>query len=439
MGFWSRVATFAQRKAAGDDDGEMRLAFEEWGMTNAGVGVTSLTALRQVAVMACVQVLSEDVAKLPLGIWRRQDDGGKKPARDHYLHRLLREPNAWQTAVEFIEMMQAALVLRGNAYAVIVRDGRGRPEQLIPIHPDRVALYEAPGGDYFFAVTRQGLHEMAVLRDLPILIHSDDMFHLRWLSTWNSLLGSSRIGLIREAVGLAMSQEIQAARLAGTGARPGGVLQTDKRLSKEVAERIKSDWQAQQGGLRNAGKTAVLEEGLKWEPMGMTMVDAQFIESRRFQIEDIARAFRVPLHKIGVAGTSEGSVLVQQDQDYLNSVLSAYCARWTRTGEKVFGLDGDELFLEFDYSHFLRADIKTRYEAYRTGIVGTFLTPNEARRSEGLPDDPKGNDLLQPGNVAPLGTLPKPGAAGPGSDVTGEPAPGGDGGPPKPGDTAPAT
>lgn len=428
MSFWSRIAAFALRKAGPEAVGsELFGILDQWGITGAGVPVNSFTAMQHVAVMACVSILSEDVAKLPLQIYRRLDKGGKEIAYEHPLYPVLQQPNEWQTQFEFIEMMQAALVLRGNAYAVMIRDGRGRITSFVPVHPDRVTLYEAPGGDYFFMVTRQGLHEMAVLGDLPILIHHEDMLHLRWLSGWSSLLGQSRIGLMREAVGLGISLEQQAARFTAQGARPGGALQTDKSLSPDAIARIKASWQEAQGGWRNAGKTVVLEEGLKWQPLGMTMVDADFIAQRRLQLEDIARGFRVPLYKVGVPSEGGGPSMSQQDQEYLNTSIVSYTTRWTSKIAKIFDLDPRQYFVEFDYEEHFKADLLTRYTAARIGIIGGFKTHNEIRRREGDPDDPKGNTLLQPTNMAPLGWVPPDKGAGPGSDETGAPAAGGNG------------
>jgi HK97 family phage portal protein len=423
-------------KAATSDavGSELFDAWGEWAASAAGVPVNALTALQHTAVMTCVSILAEDVAKLPIGLQRRLDNGGKARvrAKEHYLARLLRKPNAWQTRFEFIEMTMAALVLRSNAYAVILRDRNGFPQQLVPVHPDRVTLLEAPGGEWFYVVARQGLHEMAVLEDMPWMIAAEDMLHVRWLQTWHSLLGTSRVSLMRETIGLSVAQEQHGARMAGSGTRPSGVLQTDRRLSPGVADRIRESWQQSHGGWRNAGKTAVLEEGLQWKPLGMTMVDAEFMKSREFSLEDIARGFRVPHFKLGL--TIERGDLVQLQQMYLNDVISSWCERLVPKFEELGNIDEDdsEYFVEFDYSHFLKADIQTRLTAMRTGVVGMIYTPNEARRGEGLADVPGGDTLYQPVNVAPIGFTPqKPGAngadSGPGSDTTGEPAPGGRG------------
>lgn len=431
MSLWSKLAGVF-RKDTGDTGapGSERM-WGEWGPSNSGVAVNSMTAMRHVAVMACVSILAEDIAKIPLGVFHRLANGGKEPARDHPLHRLLRDPNDWQTGFEFKEMMQAALVLRGNAYAVTVRDGRGRPLFLVPIHPDRVALYEAPSGEWFYWVTRNGLHEMAVLRDQPLMIPAEDMLHLRWLSQFNSLLGSSRLTMIRESVGLAMGMEEHQARFVGQGARTGGILSTEQKFaSKEAREDLAAQWKTLMAGPRNSGSTAVLEQGLKWQPLGLTMVDSQFIESRNFQIRDIARAFGVPPYKIAIEGETEGPAMVQMGQQYLNGPISGYCGRWTAKLEKFFEIDGTDIFVDWDYGHFVKADLMSRFTSYRQGVGGPWMSVNEARRAEGLPDDQNGNDVLQAVNMAPLGWTPPDKAVGdPGSDQTGSPAAGGDGDP----------
>jgi HK97 family phage portal protein len=431
MGWLSKLTSYFRRNAVVGSE----LGFGLWsgGRSTAGIPVNFFSALQHTPVMACVSILAEDVAKLPIQMFRRLPNGGKFQVKDHYLARLLKKPNGWQTHIEFMQQMMSYLVLRGNAFAPIIRNARGEPEQLVPIHPDRVTLFEAPGGEYFWYVSRQGLHEMAVLSSLPIMIHNEDVFHVRWLSTSHSLLGTSRISLMRESIGLSMSMEQHAAGVMGRGARPGGVLQTDRKLGKEAGDNIRAMWQEAHGGYQNAGKTAVLEEGLKFEQIQMDMASTQFTEQRTFQLEDIARALRIPRHKIGLPVEGEASGLAEYDQQYWNDTISGYCDLFIPKLEELGGLDGEDLFVEFDYEHLLQTDIATRYEAYRIGIAGMIVTPNEVRRKEGLPDIEGGDTLFRPANLVPIDTpvaATKP-TGGLGSDATGEPAPGGDGGAPR--------
>lgn len=429
MGLWSRITGATRRKSEGTfDDDRM---FGDWfagGQSNSGVHVNSATAMRHVACMACVSILSQDVAKIPWGVFRRLPNGGKEPNTANPLHRLLRNPNDWQTAFELKEMMMASLVLRGNAYAVAVRNGRGDVKYLVPVNPDRVGIFEAPDGSYFYAVTRNGLHEMAMLREQPLLIPSYDVLHLRWLSQAHSLYGSSRLSMVRESIGLSIGLEEHEARFVGQGARSSGTLNTDAKLAADVKTQLRSDFSRLQSGPKNSGAIAVLEQGLKWEPLGLTMVDSQFIESRNFQIRDIARAFDVPPYKLAIEGESEGPAMVQQSQGYLNGPISGYCERITAKVEKFWDLDGVDAFIGWDYSHFQKTDLMSRFTAYRQAVGGPWMAPNEVRRMDDLPDVPHGGSVLQAGNMVPLGTLPaaNPGD-GPGSDTTGTPAEGGDG------------
>src|ERR1700674_2860359 len=455
MGIWSRIAFLPRRKAQGGTVGsELSDAWENWGISAAGVPVNAVTALQYVAVLTCVSIIAEDLAKLPIRLMRRLPNGGKGAIDaddpgiklEHAaLARLLRKPNAWQTRFEWVEMEQFALALRSDAYAVIIRDDRGLPRQLVPIHPDRVTLFEAPGGEWFYAVARQGLHEMAVLADLPVLIHNDDMLHVRWGQTWHSLLGTSRVRLMREAIGVGIAQEQMAARTAGSGARPSGYLSTDKQLTTAAGIKLRDAWNASHGGWRNAGGTAILEDGVKWQQTAMSLVDAEFMKSREFQLEDVARGFRIPRFKVGLP--IERGDLIQLQQLYINDVIATWAERWVPKFEELGEVDGDEFFVEFDYAHFLKADILTRLTAMRLGVIGMILTPNEARRGEALPDVKGGDTLYQPVNVAPIGFTLQSAAGGLGSDLTGAPAEGGRGDPasppatelpPDPGDSSPS-
>jgi HK97 family phage portal protein len=371
--------------------------------STAGVEINQQTALGAVCVMACVMMLTEDVAKLPVSLYRLRSDSSREQITDHPLALLLEEPNEWQDWLEFAEMVQVGLVLRGNGYAVIIRDWRGRPVKLVPINPDRVALWETPTGELFYRVTPFGLHEMAELRDMPFLIPAADVFHLRGMSV-NGLLGASRIAVARDAIGLTLAQERQAAQWIGAGSKPSGVLSTDQKLDGPTIERLKGRWKELNAGLQNAGKAAIFEAGLKWTPLSLSAQELEFIAARQFQVQEIARMFRIPPHMIGELSRSTNNNIVQQAQEYVNYTVSGYTRRWKAKLSKTFGLTKDGIHVAFDLTELVRADITARYNAYRVGIMSGFLKPNEARIDDGRDPDPDGDKLLQPTNMADAGS-----------------------------------
>jgi len=179
------------------------------------------------------------------------------------------------------------------------------------------------------------------------------------------------------------------------------------------------------------GATAILEQGLKWQALGLSMVDSQFIESRNFQLRDIARAFDVPPYKLAIEGETEGPAMVQMGQQYLNGPISGYCERWKAKAEQFYELDGDDTFLDWDYGHFLKADLLSRFTAYRQAVGGPWMKVNEARRAEGLSSVPDGDTVQQAVNMAPLGWVPsaRGGVGDQGSNQTGVPGEGGNGDP----------
>lgn len=414
-----------------------KMSIEQWfdtffgGASRSSTGevINQISAMRVSAVWACVTIISEDVAKLPWHVYRKKGDGEKIVVADHPVERLLQRPNWWQNGFEFKEMMMAALLLRRNAYAAILHNFRGEPTALIPVNPDWVTLYQAPDGALFYNVARQNQHLKAALQSLPLLIPADDMLHIRGLSL-NSLWGLSAITSGKDAIGLALAQQELAAVFASNGAQLSGVLQTDKKLTDQTYERLRNAWKEKRAGIKNAGETAILEQGLKFEKLGMTSVDAEFVAHRQHQVEEVGRYFRVPHHKLGIMERSTNQTMAQAEQEYFNNTVVSWC---TRVEEKVgdtFGLADQDVFVEFDLARALRADILTRYQAFRLGTGGAaFLKPNEVRRVEGMPDDPDGDVLLRPANLVPIGTpVATPGAGGAvGSDQTGAPAPGGDG------------
>jgi len=412
MGFWSRL--FGARKKDFGDGGWGPSPFSAHAVS--GVDVNQATALTATTVLAAVLMLCEDFAKLTPTIYRRMPDGSRVVANDHELYPLLYQPNDWQNWFEFAEMMQASLVMRGNAYAVKVRNSRGVVVKLIPVNADWVALWEAPDGGLYYRITATGLHMLAELRGQPFLIPDEDILHVRGFSV-NGLLGSSRIVLGKEAIGLALGYERQAANYMSQGANTSGLLTTDSKLTPEAAKRMSDDWKEKKGGIQNAGKIVVLEQGLKYQATTLSAVDAQFIAARNLQIQEVTRIFRIPAHMLGDLARSTNNNITQLAQEYINYTMSGYTSRWSWKLDTAFGLRAQNLFIDFDLGQLSRGDISTRYNNYARGIMGGFLKPNEARLDDGRDPDPAGDKLLEPANMSAMGSQ----STGTGADGGGRP------------------
>ncbi len=391
----------------------------------SGLLVSQATAMAVSAVYRAVYVRAHDVARCTPSVYSEGDDGTRTKIDDHPIARLMVRPNRVQTWFEFIRDMWVAYLLRGNAYAAILRDRRGDPVELILINPDAVMVLEASDGSWFYNVNRIGLFQIAMLRNFPVAIPAEDVLHIRGIS-FNMLVAASTIGLARDSIGLAMAQNLQASRFVSNGARPAGVLQTDKTLSPDAAKRLKAQWDEFQSGVQNTGRTAVLEEGLKWQGLSLTAVDLQFINQQQMSVQDIGRYFGVPTRKLMQPDTSKGSTIIQEDQSYVNETVAPDLEMLEQKLEQTFDLDREELGVDMDESPLLRADPATRYNIGRIGILSGMISTNEWRRGERLPPVPGGDEIRAPVNLAALGSD----ATGTAPDAAGrppagqEPAPG---------------
>lgn len=370
----------------------------------AGVRIGQATAMAVSTVFACVSRIAVDFSRCKPSLKMKLSDGSEQVINDHPLSRLFLRPNRQQSWLEFAEMLEASLKLRGNAFAAIRRDGRGNPIELVPINPDCVLVLEAFDGSIFYNVNRVGLWMMAMLEGFPVSIPEEDMLHIRGLS-FNALVGASTIGLGRDAIGLAMAQEQQQARLIANGAKPSGVLSVDRELSEEAAIRLKTSWNDFQAGLMNTGKTAVLENGVTYKALQLTSVDMELLQSRTFQVDEICRLFLMPPFKVGVMAKGVGKNMPEMNQEYVSDCIAPEFDRWEARMGFTFQLEDDGLFVDFDETGLLRADINSRYNNYRTGILSGFLKPDEARRAEKLPPvGGQANELMVPANAAALGS-----------------------------------
>lgn len=362
------------------------------GGTRSGVKVTADSAMRCAAVYACVRVLAEDVAKIPLILYRRTGNGGRERATDHPLYSVLHDrANPWQTAFEFREMMQAHLELRGNAYAFITRGFRGQVLELIPIHPDRVEVSQA--ADYTLTFKVKGER-----------VPNESILHLRGMSL-DGIIGVSTISYARETIGLALATEKHGALLFGNGARPGMVAEAPAEMSEPAAARLKESIEQQVTG-DNAFRLLMLEEGAKLSsaPVAMNNVDAQFLESQKYGRSQIAGLHRVPPHKIGDLERATFSNIEHQSQDYLDSAIDPRLVRWEQrlTQALLTPAERQNYYIEFLRLALLRGDSKARAEFYGAAIKDGWMNRQEPRERENLPPGPDSlNEFLVPLNMAP--------------------------------------
>lgn len=391
----------------------------------SGLLISQATAMSVSSVYRAVSVRATDIARCKPSVFSEASDGTRTKVKDHAIARLMVRPNRVQTWFEFARDMWVAYLLRGNAYAAILRDRRGNPAELIWINPDAVMVLEASDGSWFYNVNRIGLFQIAMLREFPVAIPSEDILHIRGIS-FNMLVAASTIGLARDSIGLAMGQGLQASRWVGNGARPSGVLETPNKLSDDVAKRLKGQWEEFQSGVQNTGRTAVLEEGLQWKQLQLTAVDLQFINQQQMSVQDIARYFGVPTRKLMQADTTRGSTIIQEDQSYVNETVAPDLDMFEQKLVQTFDLDDEGLGVDMDESPLLRADPATRYNIGRIGILSGMISTNEWRRGERLPPVPGGDTIRAPVNLAALGSD----MTGTSPDGAGRPAEGQD---PKPG------
>lgn len=381
---------------------------------STGTPVTPFTALQSAAVYGCVNRLAQDIAKLPLGVRRKLPDGqGYKTAQDHPLSRLLGRPNNWMTPFQFWRYLVTSLQLRGNGYAAIVRDRGGMPAELIPLSPDRVTVSVTSNGFVFYNFSHPLIGEGQRW-------YAENILHVRTMMVDGGYLGLSPIAYAQDVMGISIAAQRTAAILFRQGNQAGGVLTTEQKLSPEATGQIANEIAKNYGGTENSSKPMVLGSGFKYERMAMTADEAQFLESRKFSVEEICRVFGVPPHKIGhiVGGTFAN--LENQEQAYINDALQPIATEIEQViAQKLFFddelRDGHEMW--FDFRALLRGDMKTRYDAYSVGTQSGILSVNEARAQEGLGPIEGGDVHRFPLNSGPIKPAAPPATGAPGDSA----------------------
>ena len=353
---------------------------------HSGVSVTPFTAMQSAVVYSCIRCLSEDMAKLPILISKAIMGGGWDVDHFHPISKLFRRPNRWQTCFTFIAYVVTCLQLRGNAYIFVVRDGNGAPSALIPIGPDRCTMRLSPQGWLYYDIWHPAFGSRGNLT-----VHQDDMLHLKNVSL-NGFVGLSTITAAAEAIGLSLATQQHGANLFRQGTQASGVLEHPQTLTEAARNNLRESWQERYSGVDNSHKVLLLEEGMKFAKLSMTSDEAQFLETRKFQAEDIARIFRVPQHKVGILDHATFSNIENQNQSYIDDSLIPMAKQLEEESEHKLFWESERpcMRLRVDFDSMLRGDMKTRYEAYHLGLGDGWLNRDGVRSREGLPPIPDG-------------------------------------------------
>ena len=376
-----------------------------FGSTSSGKNVNERTAMRVTAVYSCVRILSEAIASLPLHLYKQIDKGGKEKAIEHPLYKLLHdEPNPEMTSFVFRETLMSHLLLWGNAYAQIIRNGKGQIIALYPLMPNRMSVDRDPNGKIYYKYSVNESDNRGLKNIGQIYLKKEDVFHIPALG-FDGLVGYSPIAMAKNAIGMALATEEYGAKFFANGASPSGVLEHPGNIKDP--DRLRESWNTLFQGSGNSHKIAVLEEGLKYQPIGISPNEAQFLETRKFQIDEIARIFRVPPHMVGDLDKSSFSNIEQQSLEFVKYTLDPWVTRWEQAIHRSLLLESEkkEYFAKFNVDGLLRGDYQSRMSGYATGIQNGFLSPNDIRSLENMdliPDDLGGNLYLVNGSTQKL-------------------------------------
>jgi HK97 family phage portal protein len=373
--------------------------------SSGGNTINERTAMRTTAVYSCVRVLAEAVASLPLHVYRHRADGGKERDINHPLYSLLHdEANPEMTSFQFRETLMTHLLLWGNAYAQIIRDGRGAPMGLYPLLPCNIEVRRGANGELVYIYRRNYNESRADINSGTVTLRRDEVLHIPGLA-FDGLVGYSPITLAKNAVGMAIAAEEYGASFFENGANPGGVLEHPGQLKDP--ERVRDSWNSVYQGSGNAHKVAVLEEGMKFNSIGIPPEQAQFLETRKFQVNEIARIFRVPPHLIGDLEKATFSNIEHQSLEFVKYTLDPWITRWEQSLRQALILPSEKraVFIKFNLDGLLRGDYASRMQGYATGRQNGWLSANDIRDLEELNRIPAadGGDLyLINGNMTKL-------------------------------------
>ena len=376
-----------------------------FGRTTSGKPVNERTAMQTTAVYACVRILAEAVASLPLHVYEYRDDGGKKLVHDHSLYYLLHdEPNPEMTSFVFRETLMSHLLIWGNAYAQIIRDGAGRVLGLYPLLPDKMDVQRDDRGNIYYVYSRNSDENPMFKEYRDIRLKAEDVLHIPGLG-FDGLIGYSPIAMAKNAVGMTLACEEYGASFFANGANPGGVLEHPGVLKDP--SKVRESWNSVYRGVNNAHKIAVLEEGMKYQQIGIPPEEAQFLETRKFQINEIARLYRIPPHMVGDLDKSSFSNIEQQSLEFVKYTLDPWVIRWEQSLQRSLLLPGEKgkYFIKLNVDGLLRGDYQSRMNGYAVGRQNGWFSANDIREMENMnpiPDEQGGNLYLINGAMTKL-------------------------------------
>mgnify|MGYP001060963451 FL=1 len=375
-----------------------------FGPTTSGKTVNEFTAMQTTAVYSCVRILAEAVASLPLHVYRYKENGKERVYNHHLYHILHNEPNTEMSSFVFRETLMSHLLIWGNAYAQIIRDGAGRVVALYPLLPNKMTVSRDKNGDIYYIYTTTS-DENPNFKDYgSVVLRKQDVLHIPGLG-FDGLVGYSPIAMAKNAVGMTIATEEYGASFFANGANPGGVLEHPGVLKDP--KKVRDSWNEVYRGTANAHKIAVLEEGMKYQQIGIPPEEAQFLETRKFQINEIARLYRIPPHMVGDLEKSSFSNIEQQSLEFVKYTLDPWVIRWEQAMQRSLLLpkEKQEFFIRLNVDGLLRGDYQSRMNGYSVARQNGWLSANDIREMEDMnpiPDEEGGNLYLINGNMTKL-------------------------------------
>ena len=374
-----------------------------FGSSNAGKSVNPKNAVQMSTVYACVRVIAETIASLPLAVYEETETGSQK-AIDHPLYRILHdEPNPEMTSFVLREVMLSHLLLWGNSYCQIIRTGKNHIAGLYPLLPDRMEVdRDSKTGALIYTYT--------TTEGNAVTLKPSDVLHIPGLG-FDGIMGYSPIALEKNAIGLGIAAEEYGSTFFKNGARPSGVL-THPNTVRDP-KRLRDNWNATYGGSSNGGKVAILEESMSFTPISLPNNEAQFLETRRFQVEEICRIYRVPPHLVGNLDRATFSNIENQSIDFAVHTIRPWLVRIEQAmnralfsdSEKAGNPGGGRFYVQFNLDGLMRGDYKSRMEGYAIARQNGWMSANDIRALENLnpiSEEEGGSTYLVNGNMVPV-------------------------------------